>query len=415
MPGDLLARTSVADVEFSVADALRIDPVIARIAAASAARDHDGDPEHGLRADVRELADLGVTAARLPESAGGSGLSYPQLVDLQMLLARADSNVTQSLRSHFTASDRAARALARGGSDPAAEQIAAGRIFAGATTETGDGRPGLVGTTLRRDADGTLRVTGRKGYATGTGYADWISVLASDEDGRHLVATVAADAPGVRLFDDWDGVGQRLTTSGTVEFDDVAVDPTRLRVGEGSPSDRLGNLEAVLQLTHLATLAGIALRINDDAVAWLRGRRRHFSHASAATPGEDPQVQERVGTLEALAQSVVASVRATASIVDADLGRDHDEQTMDGQVAVSRAQITVSALTLQAAQIVFELGGGSLVDGNLGLDRHWRNARTLANHNPAHLKARGLGERALLGGELPQIWYVGTPAAEGAR
>lgn len=415
MPGDPLALTSVVDIGFSSADAARIDPVIARIAAAAAARDHDGDPEHGLRADVRELAGLGVTAARLPQSAGGSGLSYTQLVDLQVLLARADSNVTQSLRSHFTASDRAARAIARGRVDPATDQIAAGRIFAGATTETGEGRIGQVSTTLRADADGILRVNGRKGYATGTGYADWISVLVSDDEGRHLVATVSSDSPGVRLLEDWDGVGQRLTTSGTIEFTDVAVDSTRLRAGEGSPADRLGNLDAVLQLTHLATLAGIALRVNDDAVTWLRGRRRHFSHASAATPGEDPQLQERIGTIEALAQSIIASVRTAATILEADLARSHDEQTLDGQVAVSRAQVTVPTLTLQAAQSVFELGGGSLVDARLGLDRHWRNARTLTNHNPVHLKARALGERALLGGELPQIWYVGTPAAEGTR
>jgi alkylation response protein AidB-like acyl-CoA dehydrogenase len=407
MPEDLLAFTSVADVGYGLPNATAIDDVIARIAAAAAARDHDGDPERGLRADVRELASLGLTAARLPVSAGGAGLSYPQLVDLQILLARADSNVTQSLRTHFTTSDRAARAIARGETDAATPEIAAGRLFAGATTE-GAGEIGTVGTTLRTDADGILRLNGRKAYATGTGYADWISVLASDEAGRHLVAIVRADAEGIVLHDDWDGVGQRLTTSGTVEFTDVAVDPERVRVGEGSRTDRLGNLDAVLQLTHLATLAGIALRTRDDAIAWLRSRTRNFSHASTAIPADDPQLQERIGTLDGLAQSIVASVRAAAVLLGADLERPLAEQTGDGHLAVTRAQVTVPALVLQATQSVFDLGGGSLVDGRLALDRHWRNARTLSNHNPVHLKARALGERALSGGDLPEIWYVGT-------
>ena len=407
MPEDLLAFTSVADVGVTLPTAGEIDEVIARIAAAAAARDHDGDAEQGLRADVRELAALGLTAARLPVSVGGAGLSYPQLVDLQILLARADSNVTQSLRTHFTTSDRAARAIARGETDAAAAEIAAGRIYAGATTE-GEGAIGTVGTTLRTDADGVLRVNGRKAYATGTGYADWISVLVSDEEGRHLVALVAADADGVVLHDDWDGVGQRLTTSGTVEFTDVVVDPARVRVGEGSRADRLGNLDAVLQLTHLATLAGIALRTRDDAIAWLRSRTRTFSHASSAVPAEDPQLQERIGTLDGLVQAVVASVRAAAVLLGADLERPLDQQTGDGHLAVTRAQVLVPSLVLQAAQSVFDLGGGSLVDGRLALDRHWRNARTLSNHNPVHLKARSLGERALLGNDLPEIWYVGT-------
>lgn len=407
MPEDLLAFTSVRDTGYDLPNADAIDEVIARIAAAAPARDHDGDPDRGLRADVRELAALGLTAARLPVAAGGAGLGYPQLVDLQILLARADSNVTQSLRTHFTTSDRAARAIARGETDGATEEIAAGRIFAGATTE-GDGAIGTVGTTIRTDAAGTLRVSGRKAYATGTGYADWISVLVSDEDGRHLVARVRADAEGVVLHDDWDGVGQRLTTSGTAEFTDVAVDPADVRVGEGSRADRLGNLDAVLQLTHLAALAGIALRTRDDAIAWLRSRTRNFSHASTALPSEDPQLQERIGTLDGLAQSIVASVRAAAALLGADLERPLDEQTGDGHLAVTRAQVTVPALVLQAAQSVFDLGGGSLVDGRLALDRHWRNARTLSNHNPVHLKARALGERALLGSDLPEIWYVGT-------
>lgn len=408
MPEDLLACASVADAGYALPNAAEIDEVIGRIAAAAPARDHDGDPDRGLRADVRELAALGLTAARLPVAAGGAGLSYPQLVDLQILLARADSNVTQSLRTHFTTSDRAARAIARGESDPAAEEIAAGRIYAGATTESGEHAIGTVGTTLRTDADGILRLNGRKAYATGTGYADWISVLVSDEDGRHLVALVRADADGVVLHDDWDGVGQRLTTSGTVEFTDVEVDPARLRVGEGSRTDRLGNLDAVLQLTHLATLAGIALRTRDDAIAWLRSRTRTFSHASTAIPAEDPQLQERIGTLDALAQGIVASVRAAAALLGADLERPLEEQTGAGHLAVTRAQVLVPSLVLQAAQSVFDLGGGSLVDGRLALDRHWRNARTLSNHNPVHLKAKALGERALLDTDLPEIWYVGT-------
>ncbi|MGN7966992.1 acyl-CoA dehydrogenase family protein [Microbacterium sp. 22179] len=407
MPEDLLAFTSVADVGVALANVAEIDEVIGRIAAESPARDHDRDPERGLRADVRELARLGLTAARLPVAAGGAGLTYPQLVDLQILLARADANVTQSLRTHFTTSDRAARAIARGETDAATAEIAAGLLFAGATTE-GAGEIGTVGTTLRTDADGILRLNGRKAYATGTGYADRISVLASDEDGRHLVAIVAADAEGVALHDDWDGVGQRLTTSGTVEFTDVVVDPERVRVGEGSRTDRLGNLDAVLQLTHLATLAGIALRTRDDAIAWLRSRTRNFSHASTAVPADDPQLQERIGTLDGLAQAVVASVRTAAALLGADLDRPLAEQTGDGHLAVTRAQITVPALVQQAAQSVFDLGGGSLVDGRLALDRHWRNARTLSNHNPVHLKARALGERALVGSDLPEIWYVGT-------
>ncbi|MGP3534560.1 acyl-CoA dehydrogenase family protein [Microbacterium sp. RD1] len=405
---DDLGPTSAADAGFPGGAASAVDDVIARIATAAVARDGDGDPDRGLAADIRRLAGLGVTAARLPRTAGGSGLSFAQQVELQVLLARADSNVTQSLRTHTTFTDQVARAVIRGEDPQWAAEIAAGQIFAGAITESGEGRTGTVATSLRTDATGTLRLTGVKAYATGTGYADWVSVLASDDDGRHLVATVRADAEGVVLRDDWFGVGQRLTTSGTAEFTDVAVDAAHVAVGEGTPADRLGNLDAVMQITHLATLAGIALRVHDDAVAWLRGRTRHFSHAAASTPAGDPQIQERVGDLEGIAAVVLAAVRDAARTLGDDLALPADEQTLAGHRAVTRAQTVVPSLVLRAAQTLFDLGGGSLVDSRRGFDRHWRNARTLANHNPAHLKARALGARSVAGTELPEIWYVGT-------
>ena len=56
---------------------------------------------------------------------------------------------------------------------------------------------------------------------------------------------------------------------------------------------------------------------------------------------------------------------------------------------------------LRAAELVFDVAGGTVTARELGFDRHWRNARTVANHNPRQWKAAVAGAYHLLGEEPP--------------
>ncbi|MEL2330802.1 acyl-CoA dehydrogenase family protein, partial [Klebsiella pneumoniae] len=47
------------------------------------------------------LKQAGFGAVRVPREHGGAGASLPQLVQLLIELAEADSNITQALRGHF--------------------------------------------------------------------------------------------------------------------------------------------------------------------------------------------------------------------------------------------------------------------------------------------------------------------------
>jgi alkylation response protein AidB-like acyl-CoA dehydrogenase len=46
---------------------------------------------------------------------------------------------------------------------------------------------------------------------------------------------------------------------------------------------------------------------------------------------------------------------------------------------------------LTAGELLFDVGGGTLTRREHNLDRHWRNARTVANHNPRAWKAAAVG------------------------
>ena len=50
---------------------------------------------------------------------------------------------------------------------------------------------------------------------------------------------------------------------------------------------------------------------------------------------------------------------------------------------------------------MFDVGGASTTGRGHNLDRHWRNARTVANHNPRDWKAAAVGTWQLKGTPPP--------------
>jgi alkylation response protein AidB-like acyl-CoA dehydrogenase len=70
---------------------------------------------------------------------------------------------------------------------------------------------------------------------------------------------------------------------------------------------------------------------------------------------------------------------------------------MRGALANSKGQVLIGQLAITAANKLFDTGGGSATARKYGFDRHWRNIRTILNHNPAALRNRVLGDYYLNG------------------
>lgn len=215
------------------------------------------------------------------------------------------------------------------------------------------------------------------------------------------------------LEDDWDGFGQKLTGTGTAVFD-------RVRVPDDAVLDRTaGSAEAVheaafFQLVLLAVLAGIARAARRDAVETIAGRRRTFNTGLGLPFRDDPLIQEATGRISAKAFAAEATVLHAARALDAGIaaaaaaGADRPDFTgalpaalHESEIAVEHAQVTVPELALGAAQDLFLTVGASATSTAKGLDRHWRNAQTVATHNPIAFRARALGDY-LINGTLPE-------------
>lgn len=394
--------------------AARFRPIFARIAERAAEREHDRELPFDAVGWLREAR---FGALRVPVEHGGFGASVEQFFALLIELAEADSNLPNIFRAHFGQIERLYAEIDPALHAPWLERAAAGEIFGNATTEIGDGALGQPATRITRQ-HGALRLNGTKYYSSGSLYADWIAVSAQlQEEGvaggaeQPVIALVRADAPGVERIDDWKGFGQRLTGSGTTRLTDVEVDPASIW-----PCARSGptSMTALFQLVHLATLTGIARAIERDACAYVRPRKRVFSHGSGAIPREDPLIQQVVGQLASTAFIAEAAVRAVADrLGDIDRLRRRGEAVpesllVDVELAAAKAQVGLVDAVLTSTTRLFDVGGASAVQENRRLDRHWRNARTLASHNPVIFKARVVGDHAINGTAPGFYWTVGA-------
>lgn len=340
---------------------------------------------------VQWLKDAGFTTLRVPANYGGSPVSHEHLFRLLIELAAADSNVAHLLRSHFAFVETIAL-QPKEFQDRWFPRVLAGEIFGNAATERGGNALGSTNTKLlKTDAGWVLR--GEKYYTTGSIFADWVVVMATTEgvEGRQY-AIVDRNAEGVQILDDWDGFGQPLTGTGTAIFTDVPVEEVNIIQRKVAST-----LEpAFFQLCLLAVLVGIGKAARDEAAQIVAARTRTFNTGSGALFKDDPQIQELLGRLAAniyAAQSIVTTAaRDLDAALDPSLNLDEQAAFIRAEVAVQQAHVAVPKLILDATSELFDVTGASAVSTSKSLDRFWRNARTVATHNPVAFKARSVGD-----------------------
>lgn len=381
--------------------ALRFADVFARIAETAVAREQKR--ELAFEA-VQWLRDARFGALRVPLSHGGLGATLPQLFELLIKLGEADPNLPQIVRAHFGFVEGRLSSRDSASLDYWLPKASNGELWGAAMAERTDTTRNSVTFTAIEPGNPSAgwQINGEKYYCTGTLYADWIAAVALE--GEDFVSvSVPTDAAGVTVEDDWDGFGQRLTGSGTTRFENVRV-PDRHIVRRFKKDELRAEsyLTAFYQLFHLATLAGIADAVLRDATEFVRGRTRGFGIPGQSSPKGDPLVQRVIGRLSSLAYAARTQVLAVAQVLqdvhEAEQGGYVIEQHYtEAEIRAYQAQQMVLEQVLEATTLLFEVGGASATSETRRFDRHWRNARTLASHNPAIYRERALGDFYLNG------------------
>ena len=351
-------------------------------------------------AEIKALLQAQLLTFRIPTEYGGAGSSVREVIQFVIDLAAADSNIAQALRPNFSRIE----GLRRPGADAERARwfprFLAGDFFGNAGWEIG-GKNGAIATRIEKEGD-HYKVNGTKFYSTGSLYSDWISASAVDSEGQTVGFLLPVGRAGLHIIDDFDAVGQRLTASGTVKLEDVTVYPDEIRQRDVVEGDQIPGTP-FLQLYLAAVVAGIAKAALADAVAFANKHARPIKHSPAERAVDDVYVQLAVGELSSRAFAAEAVVLKAAEAIDAVWRNGFDHAlAVQASIDVAQAQFIAADATLKASELVFDVGGGSATLRKHNLDRHWRNARTVINHNPRLWKAAVVGAFRLSGTEPPK-------------
>jgi alkylation response protein AidB-like acyl-CoA dehydrogenase len=380
-----------------VTERLGFADLVSRLSSEAPRRDRDRMLFTDLRPELRASR---IGAIRLPR-ADGSRLRLTEFFQFILDLAIADSNLAHSLRNHYVAVENAI--LEPTPSSPQLLALAAeGLLFGGAAQEqTGSSGSGAPGTKVEQVAEDEYLVSCRRYYSTGSVYADRL-ILSVTLGGVQRTVLIESDRPGVGLPDDWDGFGQRLTGSGSLLLDRVRVTSAdvieRPVIDEDQP-----RYPFTFNQVHLTTVvAGIANRALLDAVELVRSRTRNYYHGTAAQVQDEPVIQAVIGVASAKAFAATATISAAAALLEQswDAPRDFG-LSLEATLAASRAKITVESLTLDVIDALTQVASGSTLSTERALDRHWRNLKVLASHNPSIYKHQVLGAYELHGTQPP--------------
>ncbi|WP_321877522.1 SfnB family sulfur acquisition oxidoreductase [Paraburkholderia bannensis] len=333
----------------------------------------------------------GLWTITVPREFGGPGVKNGTLAEVTATIAAADGSLGQIPQNHFYALE----VLRVGGSVEQQRffysRVLAGERFGNALAEIGH-KDFLRRTRLSRDAQG-WRIDGRKFYCTGALYAHWIPTLVvSEEDGRDVtyLVFVPRGAPGVTVTDDWDGFGQRVTGSGSVQFEGVRVQAEWI-VPFQTSFERATTIGPLAQIIHAAIDLGQARGAFDAALRFVRERSRPWIDAKVERAADDPLTLAQFGDLAARLTAAEALVRRAGRYVDAAQAAPDDRSVAQASIAVAEARALTTSISLDAGSRLFELAGTAATLDGLGLDRYWRNARTHTLHDPVRWKYHAIG------------------------
>jgi alkylation response protein AidB-like acyl-CoA dehydrogenase len=374
----------------SVADTLRSDAV-------------ERDRANSLPfAEMDLIRASGLLEAGIAVEFGGGGLPWNITSQLVRIVARSDASIAHILGYHYVWL-RFIGTFDTPQSEAALRDTATNRwLWASPGSNRAAGYPAITSTST-----GHI-VHGDSGFATGGPVADRLFAITIDSvTNEMVVVTVDPASDAVTFSGEWDVLGQRLSASQSIGLSQLAVSDADIlrRFGDvalgQTPRQSLGVLHFQLTfgILHLAIAEGALL----EASAYTREHTRPALHSSVERGRDEPFILNTYGDYVAKVQAVSALVeRATGALEW--LYALADDATGQQRAAVAEliasAKVTSTEVALEVSGGIFELTGARSASSSFGLDRFWRNVRTLTLHDPVAYKRDELG-RYFVNGEAP--------------
>ena len=242
--------------------------------------------------------------------------------------------------------------------------------------------------------NGSVFINAEKSWVTSAGQADGyvLSTLAADAEGPTdtTLYLISREDSGVRVAGGWDGLGMRGNDSAPVTLEGVTVTPDRQLSEPGKGFEvMLGVVLPVFQLGSAAVAVGIA-------EAAVLATQKHLTTSRlehlGTTLADLPNLRAR------LAQMRIETDRARLHLVGAiDAVED---QRPDAELLVLEVKASATEAAVQVTDAGMRACGGAAFSKQLGLERHFRDARAAIVMAPTTDHAHDFIGRALCGMEL---------------
>ena len=324
---------------------------------------------HGTfpRAAVDALGRAGLLGLLSAPEVGGRGGSLADAALVVRSLARACGSTAMVVCMHYCAT----AVIEAHGPDDVRRAIAAGEHLSTLAFSESGSRSHFWAPLSTASAEGdTVVLDASKSWVTSAGEANsyvWTSRPTSGADGATLWL-VPSDAPGLEVAAAFDGLGLRGNASSPVRATGVRL-PISARLGDdGAGLDlALGIVLPVFQILN----ASCSLGLMDSGIA------KAITHASGArlehldqTLADQPVVRLHLADMKNRADAADTLVADAISALAA--GRE------DAPLRMLQSKAVAGATALDVLDLAMQVGGGAAFRKDIGIERHFRDARASA-------------------------------------
>jgi SfnB family sulfur acquisition oxidoreductase len=342
-------------------------------------------------AEIDLFSQKGLGGLRIPQQYGGAFVSNKTLAHVFRIINKADSSVGQIPQNQIALLNMIQIMGTEQQKQFIYQEILQGKRLANGGPERNTKDTKTLATTLSFE-NGRYFVDGEKFYSTGSSFAHWLAIKAIHPEGHVVLTIVNREAAGVEVVDNWDGFGQRTTSSGTVRLQHVEVDPLLIfdeRLLSSQPNYR----GAYSQLLQVAIDVGIAEAAFADTVSAIH-KARPIVDAQVEKASFEHYTLQEVGKSSVLLDAAILLLDEAAEYLDKldQLESVTDEQAAKASILVAEAKVYANDAALHISEKLLELGGSRSSLSQHNLDQHWRNARVHTLHDPVRWKLHALGD-----------------------